>query len=82
MGAILALLARPLIEAAVSVFGQIILDFWKTWKAAQDARALGRAEAALKSLEEENARVEKANAARRAAAATGMRDDDPYLRDD
>lgn len=41
----------------------------------------GAVEATLKSLEENNARVDKALAARRAAAATGMRDDDPYLRD-
>jgi hypothetical protein len=45
MGAILALLARPLIEAAVSVFGQMILQYLATWKASQDARARGRAEA-------------------------------------
>lgn len=41
----------------------------------------GEAIAIKKSLEETNARVEKATAARRAAAATSMRDDDPYLRD-
>jgi hypothetical protein len=41
----------------------------------------GEAIAIRKSLEETNARVDKALSARRAAAATGMRDDDPYLRD-
>jgi hypothetical protein len=41
----------------------------------------GEALAIKHTLEETNARVEKAHAARRAAAATGMRDDDPYLRD-
>jgi len=41
----------------------------------------GEAIATLKALEETNARVEKARAARRAAAASGMSDDDPYLRD-
>jgi hypothetical protein len=42
----------------------------------------GEAIAIRKSLEETNARVEKARAARAGAAATGMRDDDPYIRDD
>lgn len=41
----------------------------------------GAAEATLQSLKETNDRVDKAMAARRGAAATGMRDDDPYLRD-
>jgi hypothetical protein len=41
----------------------------------------GEAIAIKKSLEETNARVETAHAARAAAAASGMRDDDPYLRD-
>jgi hypothetical protein len=41
----------------------------------------GEAIAIRKALEDTNARVEKAHAARRAAAASGMRDDDPYLRD-
>ena len=41
----------------------------------------GDAIAIRKTLEETNVRVAKALAARRAAAASGMRDDDPYLRD-
>jgi hypothetical protein len=41
----------------------------------------GEAIAIKKSLEDTNARVEKARAARAGAAATGMSDDDPYLRD-
>lgn len=41
----------------------------------------GEAKATLQSLKETNDRVEKALAARRAAAAGGMRDDDPYRRD-
>lgn len=45
MQAILLLLARPLIEAALSAFGHVLLDFFRTWKASQDAQALGRAEA-------------------------------------
>jgi hypothetical protein len=43
--------------------------------------AAGEALAIKTSLEETNARVEKARAARAAAAVTGMRDDDPYIRD-
>lgn len=45
MRAILLLLTRPLIEAALSAFGHVLLDFFRTWKASQDAQALGRAEA-------------------------------------
>jgi hypothetical protein len=45
LGAILALLARPLIEAAVSAFGHVLMDFVRSWKASQDAQARGRAEA-------------------------------------
>ena len=41
----------------------------------------GEANAIAEALEETNARVEKARAARAAAAASGMRDDDPYIRD-
>lgn len=45
MSAILALLMRPLIEAAVSAFGQVLLDFFNTWRSREDAKALGHAEA-------------------------------------
>lgn len=41
----------------------------------------GEAQAIAEALEETNARVEKARAARAAAAAGGMSDDDPYIRD-
>jgi hypothetical protein len=41
----------------------------------------GEALAIKKSLEETNARLEKARGARSRAAASGMSDDDPYLRD-
>lgn len=41
----------------------------------------GEAIAIRKVLEDTNVRVEQALAARRAAAASRMRDDDPYLRD-
>ena len=44
MQAILALLARPLIEAAVSAFGQVLIDFFSAWRAHEDAVAVGRAE--------------------------------------
>lgn len=42
---ILKLLAQPLIEAAVSAFGQVIIDFFASWRAHEDAKAAGRAEA-------------------------------------
>ncbi|HTD75198.1 MAG TPA: hypothetical protein VK652_16845 [Steroidobacteraceae bacterium] len=45
MQAILALLARPLIEAAVSAFGQVLLDLFQSWRDHEDAVALGRADA-------------------------------------
>jgi hypothetical protein len=45
MQAILALLARPLIEAVVSAFGQVLLDLFASWRSHEDAKALGRAEA-------------------------------------
>lgn len=45
MQAILLLLTRPLIDAALSAFGHVLMDFFRTWKASEDAQALGRAEA-------------------------------------
>lgn len=41
----LALLAKPLIDAFLSAFGHFVIDALRTWKASQDAQALGRAEA-------------------------------------
>lgn len=41
----------------------------------------GEATAVQEALEIADARIEKARAARRAAAAAGVSDDDPYLRD-
>lgn len=34
-----------LIEAALSAFGRVLLDFFRTWRASEDAKARGRAEA-------------------------------------
>lgn len=51
MGSVLTTLAGPLIEAALSAFGHIILDFFKTWQATADAKALGRAEAVIQANE-------------------------------
>lgn len=34
-----------LLEAALSAFGRVLLDMFSTWKANEDARARGRAEA-------------------------------------
>lgn len=45
MQAALLLLARPLIEAAVSAFGQVLIDLFQSWRDHEDAVALGRAQA-------------------------------------
>lgn len=45
MQAALLLLARPLIEAAVSAFGQVLIDLLQSWRDHEDAVALGRAQA-------------------------------------
>jgi hypothetical protein len=45
MGALLALLARPLIDAAASAFGRVLLDFLKSWLDAHAMKQAGRAEA-------------------------------------
>ena len=45
MQAILLLLTRPLIDGALSAFGHVMLDFFRAWKASEDAQALGRTEA-------------------------------------
>lgn len=45
MTSILALLARPLIQAAISAFGHVALDFMKAFMADRKAQALGRADA-------------------------------------
>lgn len=62
MQAILALLARPLIEAAVSAFGQVLIDFFAAWRAHEDAVARGRADAeraAAIAAEQAMARMEE-----------------------
>ncbi len=45
MGAILALLARPLLDALLSAFGQVIIDLFASWRSHEDAVARGRADA-------------------------------------
>lgn len=50
MSAILALLARSLIEAAVSAFGQVIIDLLASWRSHEDAVARGRADAERAAL--------------------------------
>jgi len=45
MGAILALLARPLLDALLSAFGQVVLDLFASWRSHEDAKLAGRAEA-------------------------------------
>lgn len=39
------LLARPVIDAAVSAFGNFLLGMFQTWQTAADNQALGRASA-------------------------------------
>ncbi len=56
--ALLQILGRPLIEAAVSAFGHVMLDFFRTWRAGIDAQARGRAEAVAEAATEV-ARVER-----------------------
>jgi hypothetical protein len=51
MLAFLALLARPLIGAGLSIVGHVALDLFRAWKASEDARALGRAEAGREATE-------------------------------
>lgn len=41
----LAILAKPIIEAFLSAFGHFVMDAIRTWKASHDAQALGRTEA-------------------------------------
>jgi hypothetical protein len=51
------------------------------WLRERQTLTAGEAQAIAEALKVTNAHVEKALAARRAAAAGGMSDDDPYLRD-
>lgn len=50
MGAILALLARPLLDALLSAFGQVLIDLLASWRSHEDAVARGRAEAERAAL--------------------------------
>jgi hypothetical protein len=45
MSAILALLARPFLDALLSAFGQVIIDLFAIWRSHEDAKLAGRAEA-------------------------------------
>lgn len=45
MGAIFAALARPLLEAVLSAFGNFIIEMVNSWRLQQEAEAKGRAEA-------------------------------------
>lgn len=45
MQALILLLARPLVDAFLSAFGHFVMNALRTWKASEDAQALGRAEA-------------------------------------
>jgi inorganic triphosphatase YgiF len=61
MSAILALLARPFVQMAVSAFGQVLLDLLSGWRSHEDAIARGRADAeraALIAIEAARSRME------------------------
>lgn len=58
MNAILIALTRPLIDAALSAFGHVLLDLFRTWKASADAQARGYAEARADAAREA-ARIER-----------------------
>ena len=73
MGAILALLAKPLIQAAISAFGQVLIDLLQSWRAHESAKAEGRAEA-------ERAAVIAAEDARRRMDAAELPDKAEILR--
>jgi hypothetical protein len=73
VNAILLMLARPLIEAAVTAFGRVILDFLKAWQANADAKALGRAQAI-------NQASEKALHVEREMGAIDLPEQDELLR--
>lgn len=73
MQAILALLTRPLVEAVVSAFGQVLLDLLQSWRSHEDAKALGRADA-------ERAAWIATEAARARMDGVGALSDDEVLR--
>ncbi len=52
MQALLALLAKPLIDAALSAFGRVIMDMIKAWQVEHAAREAGRASAVIAAHEQ------------------------------
>lgn len=72
MIAILTALARPLIEAALLAFGRTLTDMLRAWRANEDAKALGRAEAV-------NAAHENALQVERDMNAVGLPEHDELL---
>jgi hypothetical protein len=55
---ILTALARQLGHTALSILGHLLLDIFKSWQAAGDARARGRAEA-MRDMTADAIRVEQ-----------------------
>lgn len=70
---ILKLLAQPLIQAAVSAFGQVLLELLQSWRAHESAKAEGRAAA-------ERAAVIAAEDARKRMDAADLPDKAEILR--
>jgi hypothetical protein len=73
MQAILALLARPFLDALLSAFGQFLIDSLGAWRSHEDAVARGRADA-------ERAALIAAEAARSRMEGVGELTDDEVLR--
>lgn len=70
-----------ILKAIFAAIFSAVLGYVRDRQRDAEIKNAGKTEANLEALEETNARVEKARAARADAAATGMRDDDPYIRD-
>jgi hypothetical protein len=79
VGAILTLLARPLIQAAVSAFGQVLLELMQSYLAHQSARAEGRAaaeRAAVLAAEDVRKRMDAAELPDKAEILRRLREGD------
>lgn len=79
MGAILALLAKPLIQAAISAFGQVLIDMLTSWRAHESAKAEGRAaaeRAAVIAAEDARRRMDAAELPDKAEILRRLREDD------
>lgn len=79
MGAILALLAKPLIQAAISAFGQVLIDLLQSYRAHESAKAEGRAaaeRAAIIAAEDARRRMDAAELPDKAEILKRLREGD------